>query len=213
MKLLLSLLALTLFFGSTAPAHAYRINVLDPYTTFDVTSQPFTAEFAACDPAEFPPGVSSGEFCFSGKNETGQTITTLELIVPDTGVFAGQNLDCSATSQSIFSASSCGVYNGYDVFFFSGLDIITHADVTNQNPNADSFLIIIDNLDLPPGTDPTDVTLPPAGASTPDALVIPPAAIPEPNSLVLLSTGLLIGGFFFARKRGLLPVPVNNSSR
>jgi hypothetical protein len=184
--------------GITGAAKAYRINVLDPISTNHIYSEPFNVVLRACTPADLPTSLNPGaNGCFSGENDTPNVLTTLEIIFPNQGILAGQPLVCSQTSVSIFNASSCGVYNGFQVFFFSGLDIKI----------GDAFLIVEEGVS--PGPDPERSLIPAAQATSPPALVIP-SAVPEPSSIILLSTGLLIGGFFVARKRGLPSLPVNS---
>lgn len=201
MKFLRIAFSLVLCFGLTGIANAYRINVLDPYSTNQITSQPFDVGFAPCQAGQVPGSnaAAPNSFCFTGQNLTGSTITTLELIFPTSGPFASGVPTCDVvTGTSIFTSSTCHKYANETIFFFSGLDIPDHASATHVGD--DSFLILID--ELPPGT----MDLPTASGTTPPSVVIPPGVTPEPTSLVLLSTGLLAGGFMMMKRRELKPL-------
>ena len=192
MKNFCYLLVIALAFGATRPAQAYRINVLDPVSTNYITTQPFNIVLEPCTNTEIPYSSTPGTHgCFSGINSTVGTITTLEIVFPIVGSLTGQTLVCSPTAASLFNASSCGTYGGFQVFFFSGMNI----------PIGDAFLIVEEGLN--PTSPDGGPTFPPAVGTFPPSLVIP-SPVPEPSSIVLLSTGLMIGAFFFARKKGLL---------
>ncbi len=188
MKSLLSFCALLLFIGFSAPAHAYRINVLDAPPGTPILTQPFTFAFTRCNSA-------SRAGCFDGQNETNAPLTTLQLTFPSTAVFAANAPTCSATqpATSLFTNCQTLVQNGYQIWFFSG------GNIPSGNYPADYFLIREEGID--PGVDGSG--FPPGIASTPTHLTVP-STVPEPNSVVLLSTGLLLGGFLFTRKRNLL---------
>jgi hypothetical protein len=139
MKSLICLCALILAIGSAAPAHAYRINVLDPPTGTSITSEPFNVVFTPC-----PTNAHNG--CFFGQNNTGSPITTLEIIFPNTGIIANQNPVCSPNVLSIYTTGVCQVINGFQVFFFSGLNIGT------TSPSSD-FLIEEEGLTFTTNSD------------------------------------------------------------
>lgn len=193
MKKFCYLLLFALALGFTFPAKAYRINVLDPISTNKIYTEPFNVSLVACTSAELPFSNSPGTHgCFSGENDTANILTTLQVVFPNLGILAGSPLVCSPTNLSIFNASSCGVFNNYQIFFFSGL----HIDI------GQAFLIVEEGIN--PGTDPEHPLFPGGVGSSPTVLTVP-NPVPEPTSIVLLSTALILGGFFFARKQILLP--------
>lgn len=193
MKKFCYLLLFALALGFTFPAKAYRINVLDPISTNKIYTEPFNVSLVACTAAELPYSNSPGTHgCFSGENDTPNILTTLEVVFPNLGILAGSSLQCSKTNVSIFNASSCGVYSNYQIFFFSGL----HINI------GQAFLIVEEGIN--PGTNPENPLFPGGVGSSPTVLTVP-NPVPEPTSIVLLSTALILGGFFFARRQILLP--------
>jgi hypothetical protein len=193
MKSLLCFCALILVIGSAAPAHAYRINVLDPPTGIPVTSEPFSVVFTPC-----PANAANG--CFFGVNETGSPISTLEIIFPNKGILLGQTPVCGHNGLSLFQSCTSQVINGYQVFFFN----------VGTIANMDPFLIQEEGISVVPDPNDPNGSSFPAGTSYSPAGFTPPAVAPEPNSIVLLSTGLLLGGFFFGRKSGLIPASLRS---
>lgn len=186
------LLLIALACGSTGAANAYRINVLDPPTGQPIFSEPFNFVFTRCTP-------TSHNGCFSGQNDTGSPITTLELTFPSTAVFSTNPPSACSIVLGTAVLSSCQflVQNGFQIFYFTGLNI------PSDGTAASNFLITEEGID--PGPDPVDnPIIPPVTTFSPTNGIVIPAAVPEPGSIVLLSTGLLIGGFFFARRRGLI---------
>jgi hypothetical protein len=192
------LLLMALICGTTGLAKAYRINVLDPaYTTTPFSSQPFSVSFDACQFGQLGNAQpTAGQFCFTGQNQTSAPLTTLEIVLPNTGALFGQTPVCDVvTGVSLFTGATCGIYGSNQVLFFSGLNI------SNSNIQfANVFTILIE--DLPAGTTAADI--PQANGTFPPALVIP-TSVPEPGSIVMLSTGLLVGGFFLLKRRGQMP--------
>ena len=195
MKSLICFCALILVMSSAAPAHAYRINVLDPPISYtSVPSEPFAVTFMPC-----PTNAANG--CFYGQNDTLSPLTTLEVYFPNTGVLAHQAPTCPTLTNplSIFHSTSCAVQGGYQIVFFQTGTIGTI-------PPSSDFIIQIEGLTVTDSNG--NPVFPTGGAYSPTTLSTPPT-VPEPNSIVLLSTALLIGGFFFVKKRNLIQSPVN----
>jgi len=196
MKSLICFCALILVIGSAAPAHAYRINVLDPPAGQSITSEPFSVTFTPCS-------ANPANGCFYGQNDTGSPLTTLEIYFPNVGLLANQTPNCSPTSNplAIFHLSSCAVQGGFQIFFFS-------VGTIGTVPPSSDFLITIEGLtNRDPNGGPS---FPTGGAYSPVALSTPPT-VPEPTSIVLLSTALLIGGFFLVKKRDLIPSSITTN--
>lgn len=204
-------LALAVLFGMTGVANAYRINVLDPITTYQIMTPNFTVVFSACETGQLPHGATPdpGSLCFSGLNETGATITTIQFSIPTSGPLAHGNPACDAVSgQSIYANATCSRYSdGNTVFFFSGLNILTDTD-PNANAANDSFLIYLSGVPqstVPSDIQPAQVTQPPTLTLPQGVTPLPPlSSTPEPGSFALLSTGLASLGATAWRKRRVL---------
>jgi hypothetical protein len=198
MKLLRTLLTVAAVCGLTLSAQGdsldFKINVLDPppfpiLPALDITSDaPFNVTFGGC-PQFIIGGTSpAATGCFLGINDTGQTITSLELTFQNTTnsdpndfitVLNGQAPTCDISNgASLFGQiTDCGLENDlYDLGFAGGSGI----------PNATTFYI------AEAGPDPSAFG---TGTGT-----IGFAAVPEPNSMLLLSTGMMVAGILLSRR-------------
>ncbi len=201
MKYIFSVLfALAVFCGASSYAHAdnFHATVLDPScnsTTMPTecgigftdlgTSIPVALSAAQCGSGAIQPPITglpadtTTYGCFLGSNDTGSTITSITLhfasILDVTG--------CDTTLEGLnhgpaFANNSCAVdpMGGFDLSFSGGPGV----------PDGNDFVI------LEEGVNPADFT---------GAAVI--SDTPEPDSLLLLSTGMLMMGLYFAGRQRL----------
>jgi hypothetical protein len=217
MKMMRYLLAIGLVCGLSGAAKAddFQMVVIDPVPSqfvTPVTSLDFTFSFSEChSPSQVPAG-SGYVGCFTGENETGTTLTSLDMLIP---VFSYQGLPQTAGCSlfggglDIFTTVTCGTTSdGKDYFLdFRGGSIPTaindcdhdgdggnESNGDDESCNAASIFTIAE-AGVPP-------------ADFPEVQVIAnAAAAPELNSFWLLSTGVLSSGLFYAnwRRRTLCP--------
>ena len=182
MKLPRILLVFAVFYGLTTAAMAgtigggnnFQMVVVDPsYTTNVITSLSDTFDFAA--PCVIPGQLPSGSYdeCFTGQNETGEILTSLQMTI---GAISGFSPTCAdfGGGLDIFTTFNCGTNPDGSYFLdFSGGNItngevftIAEAGVTSGFPDAQ------------------------ASFNT-----------PEPSPALLLTTGLLMGGLFYVDNR------------
>jgi hypothetical protein len=181
MKMLRCLIAIVLVYGLTGVAKAddFQMIVIDPftgpYTINPITTTSVTFSFTECEePGQIPAGADY-DGCFTGQNETGSILTSLQMIVP---LIAGQTAGCapSGTGLDIFSVTSCG-------FSPDGSEYILDFSGGSIQLN-ETFTIAEDGVDA-------DVY--PEVAATFDA--------PEPSSIWLLSSGILTICLVFGSRR------------
>jgi hypothetical protein len=197
MKFFLSLVILAAVFGAPHSAFAdsadFKTGVFDPPTNPDPilpltdiqTTTPFSVVFGGC-PATIgnPPVPIVASGCFLGLNDTGQTITSLDLTFDNTtsadpndpNALNGQDADCETTSVFVGSSSNCGLVNGstYNLLFSGAVGLPPGAFfvITESGPNPDAFQ---------GGEGVITIT-------------------PEPNSYILLLTGMMMAGMFLFRR-------------
>ncbi len=204
MKLLRTLLIAAAVSGMTLSAFGdpldFALNVLDPPPNFpilnalDITSAaPFSVTFGGC-PQFITNGTNpTATGCFIGLNDTGQTITSLDLSFQNTTnsdptdvttVLNGQSVSCDVSnSMSLFgNVTECAAASGPNGFYNMGFD------GGSGILNGQTFYI------AEAGPDPT------AFSGTNTGTI---GFAPEPGSLVLLSTGAIMAGLLLQRRRVL----------
>jgi hypothetical protein len=191
MKSFRSLAVLIAIFGLSILAKAqtadFKFQVLDPP---DFTSTPFafTFELGANCPTDVQTfasndGDGSNFGCYVATNDTGATITAIELDFTDGPGLNGQTPNCLNTGTTgpgaetpVFGASSCTEPDGgYDLFYSGGAGLAPGATVVLAEYGAA-----------------------PADFGTVTATL---TETPEPSSILLLSTGVLCVGVMLFRKR------------
>lgn len=184
MKILRCLVAFALTCGLSSVANAsavgFQMVVIDPsYAVNTITNNNFTFSFSPCvTPGQVPAGTSFIG-CFTGQNETGHILTSLQLNVP---LIPGQSAGCapSGTGLDFFSQVSCSdTPSGYILNFSGGAIVV------------DQLFTIAEA-----GIDPANF---PQVTGTFNA--------PEPGSIWLFATGILAGaGLLLAdpRRRAVL---------
>jgi len=163
----------------------FHMVIVDPPQGFNTTpitslSPPTVVSFLPCVAGEIPGTVDPYQGCASFENSTSSALTNLELIFPNNGVLNSQTANCtgdpgtiSGASVNFFQEASCNIVgDNYVLAFFDG-----------SIPVGDLFTIAEDGV-------PADCF--PDGTLT---------STPEPSSIWLLSTGVLLLGFFFYRRR------------
>jgi hypothetical protein len=193
MKSLSYFLLLILLGGSLGTARAdnsdFQFKVQDPVPPSTLTetlvyaNTPFTVTMGACQLGETAQG------CFYGLNESGQTLTTLDIGfdnsigTPGNDFLNSQPADCITDfSSSAFSNAVCGLDPGnatYDLLFTGSPGITPNEVFTLEEfgPNPDAF----------------------QGGNA-----IAMADAPEPGSIVLTFSGVLLFGFLLFRRREIL---------
>jgi hypothetical protein len=198
MKTLRYLLAIGLVCGLTGVAKAddFQMVVVDPLPNpVPILSDSFTATLTPCDPSQLPPSlVGTYLGCFTGRNETGKPITSLDILIPvfDYPANSPQSAGCllSGTGKDLFPSVTCGTTpDGKDYFLdFSGGHIPSVRGCDNEEDEdcGSAGIFTIAEAGVPAG-------------SFPILSVV--ANAPEPNSLWLMSTGVLSIGLFGAYRR------------
>jgi hypothetical protein len=192
MKTIRCLIAAILLCGlaTMAKADDFKFQVLDAgpidYTTINGPG-PFDVEFGPC------PVFIDASGCFAGFNDTGETFTTLTLIVPNTtspddpnddvNYLDGQPADCDVSAPtSLFTGADCSLSpdGTHYILHFWGEPGIT------PPTGIEAFFYLAET-----GPDPS------AFQGVTAAL----GNTPEPGSIWMLSTGAALLGFALFRRR------------
>jgi hypothetical protein len=196
---MLILVGIALLFGSVAShASTFHAGALDP--SCNATMFPTECGFGIDDPGTtFQVGLSAAQCtaagiqppltglpadpttygCFLGDNDTGSAITSITLHFAGIDGVTGCDTDLpEGSSPAIFTSSICtpDPSGGFDLSFSGGPGV----------PDGGFFVIIEE------GVSPDDFE----GTAVVETT-------PEPNSLLLLSTGVMMSGLYFARRQRL----------
>jgi hypothetical protein len=191
MKSFRSLAVLIAIFSLSILAKAqtpdFKFQVLDP-SGFSSTPFNFTFELGTDCPTDVQSfaatdGDGSNFGCYVATNDTGATITSIELDFLDGPGLNGQTPNCLNTGTTgpgaetpVFGESSCTMPDGgYDLFYSGGAGLAPGATLVLAEYGAD-----------------------PAAFGTVTATI---TETPEPSSMLLLSTGVLCVGVVLSRKR------------
>jgi len=189
MKARFWLLAIALVCGLSGVAKADQLDfhmvVLDPFATTPIFTTPFQFSFDTCVVGQLPTNVNgSYEGCFSGVNRTGQDWIGLQLVFSNTAPLGSQPAGCALDgSTDYFQNATCSLTPDESQYILSF--------TTGAIPNNGGFVIAED------GVDPSLFPLVSATVIT--------TATPEPSSILLLLTGVLMLGLFFADRRQRTP--------
>jgi len=215
MRMLRYLFAIVLVLGLSSVARAggnFQMVVVDPPSYVDIITSPdLTVGLDPCVPGQVPHGHGDPTYdgCFTGLNDTGETLTSIDLLIP---VILGFTPTCTDAPGSIFTTMSCDGLTpdgkDYIIDFSGGPGIPTATDCDDDGDGGTG--LNSDDLNAPCNAD-TIFTIAESGAPTSDftTVAVVGGEAPEPSSLWLLSTGVLSAGFFgnwrrrtFCRTRG-----------
>ncbi|MCU1223217.1 MAG: sorting protein [Edaphobacter sp.] len=185
MRMLRCLVAVALVCGLAGVAKAdqmdFHMVVLDPFATTPIFTTPFQFTFEPCVAGQLPTNVNGSYMgCFSGVNRTGNDWAGMELSFTNTAALGSQPAGCALDgSTDFYQSATCSLTPDGSEYF---LDF-----TIGSIPNNGSFVIAED------GVDPSDFPMVSA--------TIIRTVTPEPGSIWLMSTGILMVGFFFAKRR------------
>jgi hypothetical protein len=208
MKSLRYLLAICLVLGLSGIAKAddFQAVVIDPIPSnlvIPILADNFSVTLSPCDPSQLPSSlVGTYVGCFTGENETGSPITSLQVLIPVFSYNGPQTAGCafSGTGLDLFTSVTCGTTSDGNNFFldFSGgnipsaiLDCDNDGDRGNDSGDdqgcSAASLFTIAEAGVDPAAFPQDFSV--------------TANAPEPSSFWLMSTGVLSIGLFGAYRR------------
>ena len=188
MRILRCLVLIGLVLGLNGMAKAdsldFHMVVLDPFSTNPIFTTPFTFTFGACSVGQLPTNVmNSYEGCYSGVNRTGQDWTGLQMVFANTSSLASQPAGCALDgSTDYFSTPACVLTTDMSQYILSF--------TTGVIPNNGSFVIAED------GVSPDDFPMITATVTTSGGTTV----TPEPGSIWLMSTGVLMTGFYLTKR-------------
>jgi hypothetical protein len=176
MKMFRYLAAAFLILGLNGVANAFQFKVLDPqaFPVDVMPGVPFIVDFAACP----NPPFASTTGCWYGTNQSFDTITSLDVIFPNTGALVGGGVSCDTSAGSLFSSADCALSPDQTEF------VLGLSGGTGIAPGAvfELFESGVDSSDFPEGT----------GI----------ANAPEPGSIWMTLTGVTSLGYVLRRRRG-----------
>jgi len=208
------LFAIVLVLGLSSVARAggnFQMVVVDPPSYVDIITSPdLTVGLDPCVAGQVPHGHGDPSYdgCFTGLNDTGETLTSLELLIP---VITGFTPTCTDAPGSIFTVMSCDgkTPDGKDyIIDFSGgpgIPTATDCDGPGGGSDGDSGALNSDDFNASCNAD-TIFTIAESGAPSSDFTTVSVIGVeaPEPGSLWLLSTGVLSVGLFATWRRRTL---------
>jgi hypothetical protein len=199
MKISRCLYFVALIFGLSSLANAsnidFHMTVLDGPITGDYITDgsPFQVSFGACPTMN--PDLSAYSACFYGINDTGGTITSLDLTFNNTtgpvglNYLNGQDPDCAPSN------------------FFDNVNSPCYLNGAANDPTSTYILDFSGGTGIPPSGLDSSFYIAVQGAN-PQAFqggmgtVTYTGETPEPSSIVLLATGIgMLGMFFVSRRR------------
>ena len=213
MRILRYLMAIALVCGLSGVAKAddFQMVVVDPVPPANLITPILTNNFvvtlSTCQASQLF-GLSAATYigCFTGENETGKALTSLQILIP---VFnLGNQLDqpaCAPASLNIniFSNVTCGFTNNNQDYFvnLSGGNIPAATGVNGDCDNDGDGGAKLNNDDVSCNAA-SIFTIAEAGvpvSTFPSFNAV--ANTPEPSSIWLMSTGVLSIGLFGAYRR------------
>jgi hypothetical protein len=203
-------MALVCALSGVARADDYQMTVVDPNPPANLITQIYSDNFSVtlspCQSSQLF-GLSAATYigCFTGENDTGKPITSLQILIP---VFNFNNqVDqpaCAPVSQDIFTKITCGfTNNNKDTFVdLSGGNIPAATGINGDCDNDGDGGSRLNNDDVACNAA-SIFTIAEAGVPARDfpSFDVQANVTPEPSSIWLMSSGILSIGLFGAYRR------------